>query len=55
MTGTSTGVIAWLLLAANAIVTAMVAVSFGSYASAAVADGERGVDQGVRRPASSSS
>lgn len=32
------GVIAWLLLAANTIVTAMVAVSFGSYASAAVAD-----------------
>ena len=32
------GVVAWLLLAANAIVTAMVAVSFGSYASAAVAD-----------------
>jgi amino acid transporter len=32
-------VIAWLLLAANAIVTGMVAVSFGSYASAAVADG----------------
>lgn len=33
------GIVAWLLLAANAIVTAMVAVSFGSYASAAVADG----------------
>ena len=32
------GVIAWLLLAVNAIITAMVAVSFGSYASAAVAD-----------------
>ena len=32
--GHVTGVIAWLLLAANAIVTAMVAVSFGSYASA---------------------
>ena len=31
--------IAWLLLAANAIVTGMVAVSFGSYASSAVADG----------------
>ena len=37
--GHVTGVIAWLLLAANAIVTGMVAVSFGSYASAAVADG----------------
>lgn len=34
--GHVTGIIAWLLLAANAIITAMVAVSFGSYASAAV-------------------
>ena len=32
--GHFTGVIAWLLLAVNAIITAMVAVSFGSYASA---------------------
>ena len=32
------GILAWLILAANAIVTGMVAVSFGSYASAAVAD-----------------
>jgi amino acid transporter len=37
--GHVTGVIAWLLLAANAIITGMVAVSFGSYASAALADG----------------
>ena len=37
--GHLTGIVAWLLLAANAIVTGMVAVSFGSYASAAVADG----------------
>jgi len=37
--GHTTGVIAWLLLFANAIVTAMVAVSFGSYASSAVAGG----------------
>ena len=37
--GHVTGVIAWLILAANAIVTGMVAVSFGSYASSAVADG----------------
>src|SRR4051812_37498809 len=37
--GHITGVIAWLLLSANAIITAMVAVSFGSYASEAVADG----------------
>src|SRR3954449_5033531 len=37
--GHITGVIAWLLLAANAIITAMVAVSFGSYASGAFADG----------------
>jgi amino acid transporter len=37
--GHRTGVIAWLLLATNAIITAMVAVSFGSYASGAFADG----------------
>jgi amino acid transporter len=36
--GHITGVIAWLLFAANAIITGMVAVSFGSYASSAVAD-----------------
>ncbi len=36
--GHFTGVLAWLLLAVNAIITAMVAVSFGSYASDAVAD-----------------
>jgi amino acid transporter len=34
--GHVTGVIAWLVLAVNAIITAMVAVSFGSYAAAAV-------------------
>ena len=34
--GHFTGVLAWLMLAVNAIITAMVAVSFGSYASAAV-------------------
>lgn len=33
------GVVAWLLLVANSIVTAMVAVSFGSYASSAITDG----------------
>jgi amino acid transporter len=33
------GVVAWLLLGVNAIITGMVAVSFGSYASEAVADG----------------
>jgi len=37
--GHITGVIAWLLLGANAIITGMVAVSFGSYASEAVGDG----------------
>jgi amino acid transporter len=37
--GHFTGILAWLILATNAIVTAMVAVSFGSYASEAVADG----------------
>ena len=37
--GHITGIIAWLILAANAIVTGMVAVSFGSYASSAVGDG----------------
>jgi amino acid transporter len=40
--GHITGVIAWLLLAANAIITAMVAVSFGNYASSAFADGGPG-------------
>jgi amino acid transporter len=34
------GIVAWLLLAANAIVTGMVAVSFGSYASGAIASGD---------------
>src|SRR3954465_755884 len=38
--GHFTGVIAWMLLAVNAIITAMVAVSFGSYASSAVADND---------------
>jgi amino acid transporter len=37
--GHVTGIVAWLILAANAIVTAMVAVSFGSYASSALTDG----------------
>jgi amino acid transporter len=37
--GHLTGVTAWLTYSANAIVTAMVAVSFGSYASALWADG----------------
>ena len=37
--GHVTGVIAWLLLGANTIITGMVAVSFGSYASSAVTDG----------------
>ena len=40
--GHVTGIIAWLILAANAIVTGMVAVSFGSYASEVVADGGTG-------------
>jgi amino acid transporter len=38
--GHVTGVVGWLLLAANAIITAMVAVSFGSYADAAFAAGD---------------
>ena len=38
--GHITGVIAWLLLGANAIITGMVAVSFGSYASSAATDGD---------------
>jgi amino acid transporter len=37
--GHLTGIIAWLILAANAIVTGMVAVSFRSYANAALTDG----------------
>ena len=36
--GHFTGIIAWLILATNAIVTGMVAVSFGSYASGALTD-----------------
>src|SRR5687768_10289309 len=36
--GHITGVVAWLIIATNAIITAMVAVSFGSYASEAVSD-----------------
>jgi amino acid transporter len=40
--GHVTGVIAWLVLATNAIVTGMVAVSFGSYASDAVPFGNAG-------------
>lgn len=39
--GHTVGIVAWLLLLANAIVTAMVAVSFGSYASGALADGSK--------------
>lgn len=38
--GHTTGIIAWLLFAANAIITAMVAVSFGSYAATAVTRGD---------------
>jgi len=38
--GHITGVVGWLLLAANAIITAMVAVSFGSYADSAFAVGD---------------
>jgi amino acid transporter len=41
--GHFTGVIAWMLLAVNAIITAMVAVSFGSYASDAIAGNDRWV------------
>ncbi|MGH8952102.1 MAG: APC family permease, partial [Acidimicrobiia bacterium] len=38
--GHTTGILAWLILAANAIVTGMVAVSFGSYASSMFTDGD---------------
>jgi len=41
--GHVTGVTAWLTYAANAIVTAMVAVSFGSYASSMLTGGEQAV------------
>ncbi len=44
---------AWLIYSVNAIVTAMVAVSFGSYASGAVADGNAALDEGVRGRSSS--
>ncbi len=40
--GHITGILAWLILAANAIVTGMVAVSFGSYASSMFTDGSEG-------------
>ena len=40
--GHVTGIVAWLLLGVNAIITGMVAVSFGSYAAEAVADGTSG-------------
>src|SRR5687768_12227769 len=39
-------VTAWLTYAANAIVTAMVAVSFGSYASASFANGDPAWEKG---------
>jgi amino acid transporter len=38
--GHFTGIIAWLIYATNAIVTAMVAISFGSYASEIFTDGD---------------
>src|SRR3954465_58969 len=38
--GRVTGITSWLVFATNAIITGMVAVSFGSYASAAVFDDE---------------
>jgi amino acid transporter len=37
--GHTTGIVAWLVLVTNAVVTAMVAISFGSYASGAFAGG----------------
>ncbi len=40
--GHAATIIAWLVYAANGIVTAMVAVSFGSYASSAFTDGDPG-------------
>ena len=46
--GHLTGIVGWLLYAANAVVTAMVAVSFGSYASAMFADGDTSGVEGVR-------
>ena len=38
--GHITGIVAWLLFAANALITAMVAVSFGSYAASAISRGD---------------
>ena len=46
--GHFTGVTSWLTYMANAIVTAMVAVSFGSYATSTFAGENAGLDQGVR-------
>lgn len=44
--GHLTGVTAWLVYSANTIVTAMVAVSFGSYASSMFTDGSAGWAKG---------
>ena len=44
------GIVGWLLLAANAIVTAMVAVSFGSYAVLGVHRRQRHLGGALRRP-----
>ena len=48
-TATSPAIIAWLTYVANAIITAMVAVSFGSYASAMFAGGDAAWTKVVRR------
>ena len=45
-----TAVMAWLVYAVNTIITAMVAVSFGSYASSAFAGDDPTGRQGVRGP-----
>ena len=53
--GHVTGVIAWLLLATNAIITAMVAVSFGSYAERGGRRRQHGLGRSRSRCSSSSS
>ena len=48
--GHFTGIAAWMTYSVNTIVTAMVAVSFGSYASCHVCRREHSLGQSVRGP-----
>ena len=50
--GHFTGIMAWMVYSVNIIVTAMVAVSFGSYASTLFAGDSARLGQGLRRASS---